>query len=232
MPSPRIYQLSESSISIEFGNEIRSDIHSQVIACREAILSNPFHGLVEVVTAYSTVTVFYDPLKILGTSPSSTVKEFLENTIKPGVVSGSGDPKAVISIPVCYDKDFAPDLEWVAHLHQTNEEAIINEHCHHNYKVFMIGFMPGFPYMGVLPPSLESPRKQTPRTHVPAGSVGIAGKQTGIYPFDSPGGWQIIGRTPVKLFSPTEQNRSLLHAGDTVRFKPISIHEFNRMISG
>ena len=230
---PRIYSLSESSISIEFGNEIDVDINRRGVACRDLILQGPFDGLIEVVAAYTTTTVFYDPLIVSQYasphSPAGKVHEILKEIIGRLKENEHSPAREVVSIPVCYDEELAPDLQWVADFHRVSKNDIVKKHVDQEYSVFMIGFMPGFPYLGILPPGLDSPRKQTPRTLVPAGSVGIAGRQTGIYPFDSPGGWQIIGRTPLKIFLPNAQRRALLCAGDRVRFVSISKDEFKQM---
>jgi inhibitor of KinA len=229
----KIYPLSESSITIEFGSAISFEINQKVIAFRKLLLSNPFDGLIEVVAAYSTLTVFYDPVRVSGfsspLSPAKKVEEILFELSTRSKEIDQQEDSEVISIPVCYDKEFALDLQWLADFHKVSEKDIIKHHIRSEYAVFMIGFMPGFPYMGILPETLESPRKQTPRTLVPAGSVGIAGRQTGIYPFDSPGGWQIVGRTPLKLFSTDAKKHSLLQAGDRVQFLPISKDEFKQL---
>ena len=118
--------------------------------------------------------------------------------------------------------DHGPDLPWVSRYHQISPEAVVRLHTKTTYHVYMIGFIPGFPYMGELPKNLETPRKKTPRTAVPRGSVGLAQQQTGIYPAQSPGGWQIIGRTPLQLFNPLKNPPTLLQMGDQVRFYPIT----------
>jgi inhibitor of KinA len=133
-----------------------------------------------------------------------------------------------ISIPVCYDPSLGTDLPWVSsHLNLSLEE-IISLHTSISYRVHMIGFIPGFPYMGTLPEQLEVPRKQTPSLKIPMGSVAIAGKQTGIYPAEVPGGWQVIGRTPLKMFDPSKSPCSFLNVGDIVEFKPITLETFNQ----
>jgi inhibitor of KinA len=135
----------------------------------------------------------------------------------------------LVVVPVCYEAEFALDLSWVAEHHQCSIDEIIHRHTAHIFTVFMIGFTPGFPYMGVLPAGLESPRKAVPRTQVPAGSVGLAGRQTGIYPYTTPGGWQIIGRTPWALFDPSQQRPARLKAGDRVQFESVSKEVFKRL---
>jgi inhibitor of KinA len=229
----KIYPLSELSVTIEFGSVMSFDVNQKVIAFRKLLLSNPFDGLIEVVAAYSTVTVFYDPVRVRRfsspLSPSKKVEEILYELSTRSTETDLQQDAEVISIPVCYDREFALDLQWLVDFLKVSEKDIIKNHIQSEYAVFMIGFVPGFPYMGILPEILESPRKQTPRTMVPAGSVGIAGRQTGIYPFDSPGGWQIVGRTPLKLFSTDAKNHSLLQAGDHVRFFSISKEEFKQL---
>jgi KipI family sensor histidine kinase inhibitor len=134
-----------------------------------------------------------------------------------------------IEIPVCYGGDFGPDIEFVAQTHDLTVEEVIRIHSEPEYPIYMIGFTPGFPFLGGLPEKLHTPRLETPRTVVPAGSVGIANAQTGIYPIDSPGGWQLIGKTPLKLFDLQRSNPILLKAGDALKFKPITIYEYHRL---
>jgi inhibitor of KinA len=137
------------------------------------------------------------------------------------------EPKTV-EIPVAYGGEFGPDLEWVARYHKTTTEKVVQLHTATTYQVYMIGFTPGFPYMGELPERLATPRRETPRTTIPEGSVAIAQRQTGIYPVESPGGWHILGRTPMKLFNPLQIPPALLEMGDLVRFFPIKEVEFTR----
>jgi inhibitor of KinA len=230
----RIYPLNERAITIELGESISEDVHRRVMSLRDEIIEKSFAGILDVVTAYTTVTVYFDPdlLRISalpGKTPLQKMTQFVsEKAISIKKVKGNA-VNSVITIPVCYHHDFAFDLRWVASHHNTTDEEIVRRHTNMEFTVFMIGFTPGFPYMGILPPDLESPRKQNPRIQVPAGSVGVAGKQTGIYPFTTPGGWQIIGRTPVTLFDPKSARPSLLKPGDKVRFESISKDEFMTM---
>lgn len=227
----RIYPLNEKALTIELGEIVSEEVHHRVMALRDEILRDPVAGILDVVTAYTTVTVFFDPIVIArsplhGNSPLRKMEFFLSEKINQlKDIAGSSQGSTVV-IPVCYEDEFSPDLEWVASYHKTVRDDIIRRHTNRTFTVFMIGFTPGFPYMGILPPELESPRKQNPRTKVPAGSVGLAGRQTGIYPFETPGGWQIIGRTPLKLFDATSATPSLLKPGDKVKFEPISKDQF------
>ena len=227
----RIYPLNEKAITIELGQEISKKVHSQVISLRDEILQNTFDGLLDIVIAYTTVTIYFDPHVLRNflspdVTPFKSMERFLSEKFERIKDKHEGTTSNTIVIPVCYDREFGLDLDWVASHHKTSVEEIVRRHTREVFTVFMIGFTPGFPYMGILPTNLESPRKHDPRTHVPAGSVGIAGKQTGIYPFTTPGGWQIIGRTPLKLFDATSSTPSLLKPGDQVRFESISKDQF------
>jgi inhibitor of KinA len=227
----RIYPLNEHAITIELGETISEDEHRRVMSVRNEILSNPIKGILEVVTAYTTVTVYFDPNLIRNsTLPGKTPLEKMEKFVSEKATQSkeiyNSAESSIITIPVCYDHEYAFDLEWVASHHRTTSQEIVRRHTAQPFTVFMIGFTPGFPYMGILPAELESPRKQNPRIRVPAGSVGLAGKQTGIYSFATPGGWQIIGRTPLKLFDTTLLNPSLLKPGDKVKFESISKDQF------
>jgi inhibitor of KinA len=232
----RIYPLNERAITIEFGETISEDVHRRVMSLRDEILEKSFAGILDVVTAYTTVTVYFDPdlfsnSMLPGKTPLQKMTEFVSEKAMSIKKIKSRIVNSVITIPVCYHNDFAFDLQWVASHHNTTTEEIVHRHTNMEFTVFMIGFTPGFPYMGILPPDLESPRKQNPRIQVPAGSVGLAGKQTGIYPFATPGGWQIIGRTPLRLFDAESATPSLLKPGDTVKFESISKDQFMTMIN-
>ena len=197
----------------------------RVIALQHAIESSPFKGLIECVPAYGSLTVYFSA------SVSASEVRLLLSDLSAQVsdtVHGSSLFGKKICIPVCYDPSLGVDLPWVSsHLNLSLEE-IISLHTSFSYRVFMIGFIPGFPYMGTLPSALEVPRKQTPSLKIPMGSVAIAGKQTGIYPAEVPGGWQVIGRTPLKMFDPFASPCSFLNAGDIVQFKPITLEAFNQ----
>jgi inhibitor of KinA len=230
----RIYPLNERAITIELGESISEDVHGRVMSLRDEILEKSFAGILDVVTAYTTVTVYFDPDLIRnsilqGKTPLQKMTQFVSEKAISLKEGKDNTVNSVITIPVCYHHDFAFDLQWVASHHNTTDEEIVRRHTNMEFTVFMIGFTPGFPYMGILPSDLESPRKQNPRIQVPAGSVGLAGKQTGIYPSATPGGWQIIGRTPLTLFDAKSARPSLLKPGDKVRFESISKDEFMTM---
>jgi inhibitor of KinA len=217
-----IHPLSEDAVLIHFGHK------NQNIKVQNAIYqieSSPFFGLRELVPAYQTLTVYYDPFIINGSFPFEKVKRHLESILKPINITTTTSNR-YIEIPVCYESDFAPDLTTIANNNNLTVEEAIHLHSSVVYDVVFIGFSPGFPFLNGLNERLHFPRKTIPRLKVDQGSVGIAGKQTGIYSLDSPGGWQIIGRTPVKLFNINHKFPTLLKAGDKVKIYPISQKEF------
>lgn len=197
----------------------------------KAIEEKPFPGFIEVSIAFNSLTVFFDPWEVHRhghPSPLDFARNWLEKLVS-GFEHGGSDNNFTGKqhlLPVCYEPAFGPDLHTLAVYQGLEPEDVIRLHTSHTYYVFMVGFSPGFPYLGILPDTLDTPRKASPALSVPAGSVGIAGKQTGIYPFNTPGGWNIIGRTPMKLFDIREPNPCLLKAGDTVRFTRIDRQTF------
>jgi len=174
------------------------------------------------VPTYRSVTVYFDPLKI---DWPALEQRLNEEAAKPRDIAPSPAP---VQIPVCYGGEFGPDLDDVAEFAHVGTDDVIGLHTAAAYRVFMLGFLPGFPYMGVVPERIAAPRRSTPRRVVPAGSVGIAGPQTGVYPLASPGGWQLIGRTPLRLFDTERTNPFLVGAGDAVQFFAISADEYER----
>lgn len=220
---PRIYNIHDQAITIEFAAEISDAINMQVIAMQHAIKSSPIKGFIEAVPAYGSLTVYFNDQV-----SAETVRSWLSDLSAQVSNTSLAKEGKQISIPVCYDPSLGTDLDWVAAHLNLSMEDIIALHTSIAYRVYMIGFIPGFPYMGTLPPALEVPRKQTPSMKIPAGSVAIAGKQTGIYPAEVPGGWQVIGRTPLRMFNPSTTPCSFLNAGDIVQFKPITLEAFNQ----
>ena len=197
----------------------------QVIALQHAIESNPFNGFIESVPAYGSLTVYFNE-NLSATAVRLLFSELIAQVAD--TIDSSSTPGRKISIPVCYDPSLGIDLPWVSSHLNLSVDEIISLHTSVAYRVYMIGFIPGFPYMGTLPKQLEVPRKQTPSLKIPMGSVAIAGKQTGIYPAEVPGGWQVIGRTPLKMFDPSTSPCSFLNAGDLVQFNPITLNAFNQ----
>lgn len=227
-----IYALNEQSVTIVFGSVISNSLANSVNDFNQMISNHPFSGFLTSVPAYTTVTIFYDPIilhksNLIGNSNYDKVANYLKtlDTIK----TKKAIDKKRISIPVYYGNEFGPDLDFVCQHSNLTTEEVITIHSSAIYMVYMIGFVPGFAYMGGMDKRLSTARKSIPSRSVPAGSVGIAGEQTGIYSLDTPGGWQIIGRTPLSLFNPNSEQATLLKAGDEVIFEPISIKKFNSL---
>jgi inhibitor of KinA len=232
----QITPLGDSALIVELGDAINESTHLRVQAAWRALAAEPLPGVSEAVPAYTTVTVFYDPAAVVraGAPPEGIwgwlgerVRERLKNPPK----TSRAKPRT-IEVPVCYGGDFGPDLGRVAAQAKLSPEDVIKRHAKAEYRVHLIGFAPGFPYLGGLPKELMTPRHAKPRMAVPAGSVGIGGEQTGIYPHVTPGGWNLIGRTPLRLFRPQEDPPVLLQAGDIVKFRPVTAEEFARMQEG
>lgn len=223
--------VNESSLLISFGDVIHEDVHAQVMKAKSLIEANPFHGFAETVPAYTTLAVYYDPAKVESTleTVSATVIQILRALLETVSEDNLTVRGTLIELPVCYDPAFAPDLSTTAESLNLSVEELISIHSGKTYKVFMIGFTPGFPYMGIVDERIFTQRKTQPRLKVEPGSVAIAGNQTGIYPFATPGGWNIIGRTPLLLFDHNRSTPFLLKAGDEVKFKQISKEEFEMM---
>ena len=225
----RIFPLGDSAVTVDFGNYINEAINRQVIARFNQLQEQPIPGTTEVVPAYSSFTVYYDMMavqKIIpgGHSTLDYIKTRLEEKLLQPVREDDSN-KRLIRIPACYEEEFAPDIHYLAAEKKITVEEVIDIYQSKEYKVYMLGFLPGFTYMGELDERVAMPRKPQPQ-NVEAGSVGIAGRQTGIYPLSSPGGWQIIGRTPLQLFDPHKEAPTLLKPGDRVRFYSIGKKDF------
>lgn len=214
--APVFRPMGDRSLLVEIGEKISADVNRRVQELMLRLLQANLPGVRELAPSYRSLLVVFDPLTI---APEKLKAAITDVAARPG---GSELPQAkLITVPVFYGGDYGPDLEWVAgHLGISTEE-VIRLHAETVYRVYMIGFTPGYPYMGELPAALAVPRRSTPRTRVPKGSVGMAQRQTGIYPVESPGGWQIIGWTPIELFDPKRQMPSLLEMGDRVKFESV-----------
>lgn len=221
---PRILPLGDSGVTVEFGDSIAPATNDQVIAFAQGLDTLTISGVVDVAPTYRSVSVYFDPLLTDLDDLERRLKELAANL--PQQPTGPG---RTIEIPVAYGVDLGPDLADVARLAGVSEQEVVALHGSTDYRVYMLGFSPGFPYLGTVPATIAIPRLAEPRTKVPAGSVGIAGTQTGIYPQESPGGWRLIGRTPVKLYDPQGSRPFLLEPGDHVRFVEISYEEYWRM---
>lgn len=215
----KIFPLSDSAITIDFGNVIDENINDIVMQLYKNCTKNTFVGMKEAMPAYASLTIFYDVFSVrrkytFFKTAYAFVEDFLIKSYE-NIGEGESFQKRIIEIPVVYDGE---DLSYVANFHQISEAQIIELHTTPIYRIYMMGFLPGFAYMGGLDAQISTPRRATPRTKVPAGSVGIAGNQTGIYPSESPGGWQLIGRTALELYTPSSSEITLLKAGDLVKF--------------
>jgi len=220
----RILPLGDSAITIEFGNEIDPSTNARTISFAKMVGDQGWAGILDIVPTYRSVTIFFDPFQW----SLSVLTKKLRGLPRPGPQeSESNDP--LHEIPVLYGGEWGPDLEEVAAFADLRPADVIALHTSMPYRVYMLGFSPGFPYLGPIPDRLAMPRRSTPRTKVPAGSVGIAERQTGIYPSATPGGWQLIGRTPIAIYRKTGATPFLLKPGDLVRFKPIDRKEFDRL---
>ena len=220
--SYRIFPLGDSALTVEFGNVISPELNQKAIALADRIENNPFPGLIETVPAYTTTTIFYDLLVVrqsFSEFPTAfeAVKQIVSYLITEPDVLTDCDSR-LIEIPVIFDRESEFDLGHVADEHGLSIEQVIEIFTSTTYRVYMLGFLPGFSYMGEVDERIATPRKENPRMRVPKGSVGIAGKQTGIYSLESPGGWQIIGRTEVEMFTPNVESPTFLKAGDIVQF--------------
>jgi KipI family sensor histidine kinase inhibitor len=211
---------SDHSLLLSFGNEISLENHQRVSALTRKLLASRSDFILNLHPAYCSVLISFDPLRVEFEEVESFIRAILARRDEAVAAARR------IEIPVCYEGECSPDLQDVAAQNHLSREEAIEIHSTGVYCVCFIGFIPGFAYLGGLSPRLATPRLASPRTQVPAGSVAIGANQTGIYPLSTPGGWRLIGRTPLKLFSPEKEPFALLSLGDEVRFKRITLEEF------
>ncbi|HEX6965717.1 MAG TPA: 5-oxoprolinase subunit PxpB [Gemmatimonadaceae bacterium] len=229
MPDISFSALGDRAVIIQVGSSIDEATRRRVRAVCARLAAHPIPGMIEYVPAFASVAVHYDPARVpmreRAQNPYARMTELLTGAL--GHLDDEAlPPPRMVEIPVCYGGELGPDLDDVAHHHGLTADEVVRVHTGGDYLVHMIGFAPGFPYLGGLSERIATPRRREPRTLVPAGSVGIGGSQTGVYPIASPGGWQLIGRTPLRLFAPERDEPALLRAGDRVRFRAISRDEF------
>jgi len=217
----RVLNAADSALVIEFGSAIDRTVSDQVLALGEALRGADLPGVIEIVATFRSLCVNYDPLVTTGVELESAVASLIR---KAGATSRA---RRLWDIPVCYDGEFAPDLADVANATGLKPVDVVELHASVNYHVYMIGFVPGYPYMGDLPAKLHLPRRTDPRTRVPPGSVAIATSMTAVYPYESPGGWHLIGTSPVRFFDPESADGALLGPGDAVKFRPVTSAEFS-----
>jgi inhibitor of KinA len=226
----RFAPLGDSAIMVTLGDSIDEATHRLVRAATARIDQRKMPGIVDQVPAFASIAVHYDLAAVArraGTAePYELVRRELEHLLSD-LSAEDVPPARTVEIPVCYGGELGPDLDEVARVHDLTPEDVIGIHASGDYLVYMIGFMPGFAYLGGLSEQIATPRRKAPRMAVPAGTVGIGGSQTGVYPLVSPGGWNLIGRTPRAIFDIRREEPTLLSTGDRVRFRPITLGEFS-----
>ncbi|MDP4146296.1 MAG: 5-oxoprolinase subunit PxpB [Bacillota bacterium] len=227
--------MGDSAIIIRLSNTVNLEVHLKIQAICNYFESNPFKGMIECVPSVVTVTVYYNPIEVLKNikasdkgNPFQVVKNIVLDVLH-NIRYEKEELSRIVEMPVCYGGVFGPDLDFVARFNKLSIEEVIEIHCNYDNRVYMIGFAPGFPYLYGMSERIAAPRKETPSISVPQGSVGIAGSQTGIYPISTPGGWQVIGRTPIRLFRPEDEVPSLIRSGDIIRFKRIDEKEYYKI---
>lgn len=214
----------DRALLVQLGDRIDPDVNARVLRLHAALQADPPAGVEEAVPGYASLLVFYDPLATRPAALAAQLRRRLEHL--PDVPQ----PRpALVELPVCYGGEFGPDLPEVARRTGLDPDEVVRRHAAPVYRVYCLGFLPGFAYLGGLDPRLAVPRRETPRLRVPAGAVGIGGRQTGVYPVASAGGWQLIGRTPARLYLPDRTPPSLLRPGDRVRFVPVSEARFREL---
>lgn len=216
--------LGDQAIILEIGNEINEETHHRVRAVTALLEADPPQWMTEFIPAFTTVSIVYSPLQVSYEEAKLELAALLNKASEITL-----PPPRTIELPVCYGGDHGPDLEYVARHNGLSAEEVIAIHTGASYTVHMIGFAPGFPYLGGMSEKIAAPRKVSPRVTIQERSVGIAGNQTGVYPISTPGGWQLIGRTPTRLFLPDHEIPSLLSAGDTVVFRQITADEYQTL---
>jgi inhibitor of KinA len=226
MTGLRVTPAGDSALLLEFPARIDPAINDAAIALARALEARCGPVLRDVVVGYCTVTLYFDPLAVDAGWLEAEAREAAQT-----IEQATAPAAAVVDVPVCYGGECGPDLADVARFGGCTEDEVIERHAERTYRVYLLGFLPGFAYMAEVDPRIAAPRRATPRTAVPAGSVGIAGGQTGIYPSVTPGGWNIVGRTPVRPFDPNRANPFLFCPGDRVRFRPIDRDELDRQVT-
>ena len=222
---PTISPVGDCAISIDFGQVIDPKINRQIRQVIEQIKVLQLDGIIELVPTYCALLVQYDAMVYT----YSDICKILEPTLQESVTDSANELVTIVEIPTVYGGEFGPDLGFVASYNHISKDEVVSIHSGTDYLVYMLGFIPGFTYLGGMDSRIATPRLSSPRTLIPAGSVGIAGEQTGTYPSESPGGWQIIGRTPVTMYDMSKKQAALLQAGDYVRYVSINENEFHRI---
>lgn len=224
MQKIRILTAGDSSLLVEFGKKISPEINRKITAAVQMMKEQHIEGVVDVIPAFCSLLINYDPRVVTYGEIKERIQKIVRLEVKTGEVR-----KRIFEIPVCYGGEYGPDLGNIAEHAGLSEEEVIEIHSSRDYLIYMLGFLPGFTYLGGLDERIHTPRLANPRIKINAGSVGIGGSQTGIYPLDSPGGWQLMGMTPVKTYDPGRENSILVEAGDYIRFVPVDEQEYKRI---
>lgn len=222
----RFLKAGDSSLIIELGNEISPLINYNLKKITDYLDSLKHPAIKDLLPTYRSVIVYYDPLLI----SFEELKNIVEKNCKIDDTNVDSMKKFIVEIPVLYGGEYGPDIENIANHNNLSIEEVIKIHTSGEYLVYMLGFTPGFPYLGGMDKRIATPRLKTPRTKIPGGSVGIAGEQTGVYPIESPGGWQLLGRTPLNFFDPNNEKPFLINAGEYIKFVQISESDYHKII--
>lgn len=226
MKEYRFLKNGDQAITMELGNAVDEKINRRVTAVCDQILRQNVQGIVDVIPTFRSLTICYEP----GQIREWKIKWLLKRAYRKSG-NAQAERKRVICIPVCYGGEYGPDLKDVAALHGLTEQEVIERHSGRDYLIYMLGFLPGFPYLGGMDEQLVTPRLDSPRVRIEPGSVGIGGQQTGIYPMASPGGWRLIGRTPVTLYDSAVEDSVPYKAGDYIRFVPITEAQYEQILA-
>lgn len=222
---PRVLPAGDRALTVEFGNEIDEHINARLMAFIRVLSAEKIKGIDEYIPSFRSVLIHYNPCII----SFEQMEEYIEKALKTPFHEAS-HKKRIVQIPVCYEGEYAPDIEFVAEHAGISVDEVIKIHTSKPYLIYMLGFQPGFPYLGGLDERIHTPRLASPRIKLEAGSVGIGGSQTGLYPMESPGGWQIIGRTPVRCYNPDKEHPIPYQAGEYIQFVPVSKEEYSRIV--
>lgn len=217
----RLLPVGDAALLVEFGREVDSRINARVRALSDAVLAADFNWLQDIVPAFASLLICFDKRRVQMGDVAQAVRDLLVN-----LPETQNDERRVWLVPVCYEGELAPDMQDMERLCGLTRDEIVAIHSRRDYQIYMLGFLPGFPYLGGLDERIHAARLDSPRVRIEAGSVGIGGAQTGIYPCASPGGWRLIGKTPAVLYDPSRVQPIVYQAGDYIRFVPISAAEF------